>query len=81
MEDVNCHVRDFKESSFASALVDAKKDFLEGLNVSIQFVNSNALVFIDFDGDATADSVITLIGLKAGDNSFTTYAEGGSMFE
>ena len=80
LAEIDCHVRDFKESSFASAQADANKDFSQGLNVSIQFVGSNALVFVDFNEDGRADSVITLIGLKAGNNAFIDFAESGRMF-
>lgn len=77
---INCHVRDLKESSFSSAQADANKDFSQGLNVSIQFVGSNALMFVDFDADSKADSVITLTGIKSGNNAFVKYAESGEMF-
>jgi RTX calcium-binding nonapeptide repeat (4 copies) len=80
MGEINCHVRDLKEASFSSARADANKDFNEGLNVSIQFVGSRALVFVDFDADGKADSVIALTGLKVGNNAFIDYAESGEMF-
>ena len=80
LAEIKCHVRDVKESSFASAQADANKDFSEGLNVSAQFVGNNALVFVDFDGDIKADSVITLVGLKAGNGVLVDYAESTDMF-
>ena len=80
MANIKCHVRDFKEKSVASALVDANKDFQEGLNVSIQFVASNGLMCVDFDENGSVDGVVILTGLKAGNEDFVDYAEGGSMF-
>ena len=80
LAEIKCHVRDVKESSFASAQSDANKDFGQGLNVSVQFVGNSALVFVDFDGDSKADSVVTLVGLKAGNGVFVDYAEEGDMF-
>lgn len=80
LAEIKCHVRDVKESSFASAQSDANKDFGQGLNVSVQFVGNSALVFVDFDGDSKADSVVTLVGLKAGNGVLVDYAEEGDMF-
>jgi hypothetical protein len=77
---VECHVSDVKVANFAAAQSSAHTKFGEGKNVSIQFVGANGLVFVDFDGNFKADSVITLTGLKVGNSTFTDYAESGAMF-
>ena len=80
LSNVACHVRDIKSSTFSAALTDANKDFSEGKNVSIQFVGSNALMFVDYDANQQADQLVTLVGLKVRDSAFTDYAEAGNMF-
>jgi len=78
---ISCHVRDRKELSFGAAQTDAEKDFADGgHNVSIQFGGNNALMFIDYDGDESADAFITLAGIRVGNAAFTNYAEGLDMF-
>lgn len=80
LDRIDCHVRDFKEKNFVTANADANRDFSQGKNISIQFVQTKALVFIDFNDDNLADSLITLVGIKVGNAAFTEYAESGEMF-
>ena len=80
LTSIKCQASDAKVANFGAAQSSANKEFSEGSNVSIQFVGGNALVFVDFDGNLKADSVITLTGLKAGNLAFADYAESGAMF-
>lgn len=77
---IRAQVSRSKVSTLETAVAAANTGFASGNNVSIQFLQKNAVMLADMDGNGETDLAVMLVGLKAGDARLLDYAESGAMF-